>query len=213
MRGPAQLRAALADYLAADLPARFPSLRRAWGLDEDTLPLPKRYFPHEPLALDDFPVVAVVTGRGRITPVADRDADGSAQYTSAYPARLFGWVRGQGMAATLTLRDDFIAALQVTLLASPTVGGAGSGQLRIFPPLDVDYSGVDAVKGDRYVAGGFVGFTLSATETLGRGLTHPAWQDPATLGGGVAHAESPWGVTVTSVHAQGRALPTYGGPS
>lgn len=193
MRGPTAIRHLIADWLAADLPVRMPKIRAAWGLDEQLLPLPERYDAREPLTLDVWPVVSVVTSRHTVAPLADTSELGGSQWAVTYPVRLFVWVRDEGVDRTLDLRDDYLSVLQIAVLASRTLGGFGGGNLTVLPPVEVDFSGVDPAGGERFIAGGFVGFSVRATETLSSGLAHP---------------QSPEGLTVSAVTVQGAVLPT-----
>lgn len=197
MRGPRQIRHLVCDWLQADLPVRLPQIRLAWGRTEEELPLPMRYDPHEPLTLDHAvsPIVAVVSGRQTVRPVGDMNALGEPLFNVTYPMRIFAWVREVGVGATFDLRDDYLTALQVAVLASPTLGGVGGGNLlALSTSVEVDFSGIDALKGDRQLAGGYVGFQIRATETLSNRLAHP---------------ESPEGRTVSAVTVQGAVLPTH----
>ena len=194
MRGPKLLRHLTCDWLKAEVPGRFPVLRQAWQLDEEQLPLPVRYDPHPPRALDEFPIVAVVSGQRTSRPSGDRSALGEAQWTVETPMRVFGWVRAREYAPTADLRDDFISALEVCVKAVPTMRGVGGGNVVILSTTVVtDFSDVEAVKGDRHIAGGYVGFTIRATETLSDSLAYPVVQP---------------GRTVSSVTVQGAVLPT-----
>lgn len=198
MRGPKALRHHLAAWVEADIKMRFPHLRELWGLDEQSLPLPARIDPHEPGTLDVFPVVSVVTSRHTVRPAIDISEAGGAQWQVTYPVRIFAWVRAEGVGPTQDLRDDYLTALQIAVLSRRSFGGFGGGNLALLvdPTRDavtVDFSGVEAVKGDRHIAGGYLGFSVRATETLGSEVAHP---------------ESPQGLTVASVNVQGAVLPT-----
>lgn len=193
MRGPSQIRALLADWLELEVPKRLPYFRELWDLAEDELPAPVRYDPHEPLVLDDYPVLSVVTGRHTTTPLADLDDIGQALWRTEYPVRLFAWVHAEGEKRTFDLRDDYLTMLQTLAASSRTFAGFGGGNLTMVPPLTADFSGLDPADGDHFIAGGYVGFTVRATETLSSRVAHPG---------------SPQGLTVSAVDVTGGVLPT-----
>lgn len=189
MRGPRGVRHAVTDFLRVELPRRIEACREAWGLSADDLPLPVSdpedarrdgYIEHEPKAIDRWPLIAVTSGR-RSQRGVDFDDDGAPIYRATYPVRVYSWVRDAGWDATQDMRDDMATAIQIAVLSHTTLHSPG-GSLQIVPStLLVDFSSVQPVKGDRFVAGSFVGFDVHATETLTDRLALPGEQPRDTV--------------------------------
>lgn len=183
MRGVQVPKRAVADYLAARLPAHLDALVEQWGV---TLDKPEDYLPNEPSALDRFPLVAV--SGVRVASVRRREVETEAPavvYDVAYALRVFVWVRAQGVDRAVTLRDDLTAAVRGLLIANPTLDVPDEAVLIDEDSIVEEYSEPTPVKGDRVVAGSFVGVTVTCTERLLAG----------SLG------------TVTTTHARGVTLP------
>lgn len=190
LRGPAGIRTALAGFYRQWLPVHAPACREAWGLTDAQLPVPASvpddpradgYFDRQPPALDRWPLLAVTSGR-RSHSETDRGDDGSPIYRALYPIRVYVWVRAGGMDPTQLMRDNLGSAVAVTTLAHTNLGTAGA--LALEPSsLAVDFSDVSPVKGDRFVAGAYVGFNVHATETLTDRLALPGQQPRDTVSG------------------------------
>lgn len=193
LRGPAAVRAGVTDFLRAYLPLHIAACRSAWGLSADALPLPvsnpedpreDAYFAHAITEIDRWPMVAVTHGRRtqpRLRGTVDFDEMGNPVTSAAYPMRVYSWVRTSGREAVSDMRDNFLAALQVTLASHVDLG---TDWLRLDPrTLTFDFSDLDKVSGDRWVAGSYVGFDLSATETLTDRLALPEGYPRDTVSG------------------------------
>lgn len=188
--GPAGVRNDIVAFLRVWYPQHVLACRAAWGLTKAQLPVPvskptepreDAYLPREPAALDRWPMIAVTTGRrttarGR----GDISDDGDPIYESTYPVRVWSWVRTEGANATQDMRDYMASALMVTLVSHVNLGT--NGRLRLTPTTMVtDFSAVEKVNGERFVAGSYVGFDVSATETLTDRLAHPQQQPRDTV--------------------------------
>lgn len=200
LRGPRGVRAALVAFLREWLPIHAEACRVAWALEEDELQVPKSsgdpredgYFAGEPPAIDRWPLVSVTSGR-RTQRTVDQTDDGELEFMSVYPVRLYCWVRAEGREAAQNRRDDLATAVQITALAHTDFGS--SGRTRLVPSSVVtDFSSVEPVRGDRFVAGAFVGFDVQVVETLTDRLALPGGQPRDT---------------VSDVTATGSVLPTY----
>lgn len=191
MRGPRGIRHSLSEFLRLELPRRIVACREAWALEDEQLPLPvsapndprtDAYFEREPKAVDRWPLVAVTSGR-RTQRGVDFDDDGAPIYRATYPARVYSWVRDEGFDRTQDMRDDLATAIQIALLSHVDLHSVGS-RLQLVPSsLVVDFSDVVAVKGDRFVAGSYVGLDVHATETLTDRLALPGEQPRDTVSG------------------------------
>jgi hypothetical protein len=201
MRGPRGVRHAVTEFVRATLPVYVDGCRAAWGVTAAELPLPvsapddprtDAYLPHEPKAVDRWPLIAVTSGR-RTQRHIDYAADGSPVYEAKYPIRVYSWVKDAGYQRTQDQRDDLATAIQVMFLANTNLGSGGP--LTMVPSsLVVDFSSVEAVKGERFIAAAYVGFDVQVIETLTDRLALPGEQPRDTVGS----------VTVT-----GSALPPH----
>lgn len=202
MRGPRQVRHAVSEFLRSDLPVRIPRLRVIWDLLDAELPVPDpsrdpkldAYVPREPSALDRWPLIAVTSGRLTGRKVDTNDV-AEPQYGVRYPIRVFSWVRSEGWETTQDMRDDMATAVRIALLSRPLLLAGTGLDLRVDEStLTTDFSEVTPVKGERFVAGSYVGFDLQATETLTDRLAFP--------NGGQR-------VTVSDVTTTGSTLPVH----
>ncbi len=201
MRGPRGVRHAVAEFLRVRLPQHIVGCRLAWDLLDEELPIPvsapddpkaDAYFAREPGDIDRWPLIAVTNGGRRTQSEVDRDDDGSVVYRAVYPLRVYSWVKTEGFDATQDMRDDMATAVQIALLSHIHLDSIGD-RLSLLPStLTVDFSAVAAVKGDRFVAGSYVGVSVAATETLTDRLALPGAQPRDT---------------VTTVTAEGSVLP------
>lgn len=172
MRGPRGVRHAVTGFLRAELGRRIEACREAWDLLDHELPAPvsapddparDAFLEREPAAIDRWPLIAVTSGR-RTQRGVDLADDGDPQFRATYPLRVYSWVRSEGWDATQDLRDDLATAVQVTVLSDLRLG---TDWLVAAPStLVMDFSSVQKVKGDRFVAGAYVGFDVHAVETL-----------------------------------------------
>jgi hypothetical protein len=172
MRGPAGVRGRLAAFYRGWLPQHVVAARAAWGLTEEQLPVPVAdpdrrkdgYFAGDPPAIDRWPMLSINSGR-RTQRGVDTDETGQQQFRSIYPIRVFTWVKVEGREEAQAMRDDLATLVQVTTLAHHDFGTAGRFQLQP-ATMTTDFSRVEPVKGDRFVAGSYVAFDLAVVETL-----------------------------------------------
>jgi hypothetical protein len=188
MRGTRGFRIIVAEQLRARLPAHIEAGRAAWGLTAEQLPMPvsapddprqDAYFAREVEVLDRWPLIAVASGRltQRATDFTD---DFDERFRAVVPMRVFAWVRAEGRDEVQDIRDDFATCVRACLLADPQLGTAGDALLDPTSLL-VDPSRPDKVKGERWIAGAFIGFDLAIGETLTDRLAHPGEQPRDTV--------------------------------
>lgn len=189
MRGPRGVRHTISDFLRSELPRTIRAAREAWDVVDEELPIPvsdlndpKRdaFFDREPAAIDRHPMVAVTSGR-RSQRATDFEEDGSPVFIATYPIRVFSWVMDEGWDRTQDMRDDMATCIAITLLAHVDLGSVGRWLQMVPSTLVTDFSAVAKGKGDRYVAGSFVGFDVRATETLTDRLALPGGQPRDTV--------------------------------
>jgi len=187
MRGVRGVRLAIAAYLRSELPGHIEAAQLAWGLTAEELPVPvassdpreDAYFAREVEALDRWPLIAVASGRLTSRP-SDFTDDFDEVYRSVLPVRVFAWSRAEGRAQVQDMRDDFANVVRACLLADPQLGTAGD--LLLSPEtMVIDPSRPDKVKGERWIAGAYIGFDVVVGETLTDRLAHPGQQPRDTV--------------------------------
>jgi hypothetical protein len=202
-RGPVGPRHTIAEFLRARLPAHLAACREAWGLDADDLPAPvsapndrrrDAYFAREIDEIDRWPLIAVTSGRRTQRAQFDYSPSGEPQARATYPIRVYSWVKAVGRDKTLDMRDNFASALFVTISAHTTFGTGGRLQIANTSGMDIEFSDVEPVTGDGWVAGSYVGFDVIAEETLTDRLARP---------------ETFSGDTVSGVKVTGHVIPVH----
>jgi hypothetical protein len=163
-RGVGAAKRLVAGYLAAELPAYLADLRIAWGRDAETLPDPVAYLHNEPKTLDRWPLVAVA-GADRTTRRSEQSPR-VVTYDATYQLRAFVWVNERGWDQAIDVRDDLTAAVATFLMDRVRVGSDGAAVVQ--DGLTESYSDVQPVKGDRHVAGAYIGFQLKVSEAIVR---------------------------------------------
>lgn len=164
-RGIGSAKRLVAEFLAAELPGYLGELRTLWELDDVSLPVPTAFDHNEPQALDRWPRVSVV-GVAAKRVRSEHQVDAEIAYVATYTLRAFVWVRDSGWDRTLDTRDDLTAAVSTLLLDRQTLGQPDV--LVLEDTLAEEYSDIQPVRGDRYVAGSYVGFDLRRVEALRR---------------------------------------------
>lgn len=153
-------------YLEAQLPAYLEDLRVAWSLTEKNLPTPIEFLPNEPKALDKWPMLAIA-GADRRIKRSPRSEGGLVMYDATYTLRVFTWVRESGFEETISSRDNLTAAVSTLLMDHVTLGTDGHAVVQD-DGLVESYSDVQAVTGQRHVAGAFTEFQLLLHEAIVR---------------------------------------------
>lgn len=180
LRGPAGVRLAVAEFSRLWLPQHAAAAAEAWELDPVLVPVPlsapgeprrDAYLPREPAAIDRWPLLSVTTGRRTSAPI-DQNDDGEVQIQSIHQTRVYLWVKAAGWNATMDMRDNLATVAQAMFLAHNNLDGDGTMRIMV-KTMMTDYSTVEPVKGERFVAGAFVGFDLAVVETLTDRLAMP----------------------------------------
>lgn len=167
MRGARDASEIVTDFLKVQVPIQVEALKTEWGLNDTELILPKKYYPHEPPALDRWPVLATVVNDDRI--IRRMDYGSSADETNymwSYAMRVFVWCNSKGMDAVQNQRDDLTTLVRILLLSEPSLGSGGRAYVEE-TTMSTSFSDVTPVKGERYVAGAFIAFDMRLEETLG----------------------------------------------
>jgi hypothetical protein len=198
-RGPQGVRDQITGFLRAAVPAHAAAALEAWGLTAAQLPTPvdnvddpraDGYFDREPAALDRWPLIAVTSGR-RTQKAIDTDLDltgvASITYRCLYPVRIYAWVRDGSHDLVVDQRDNLATVIATAVLAQPGLGTTGDLEADL-KTIVLAPSDVSPVKGDRFVAGAYVGFDCYAIETLSDRLALPGAPERDTVSGVTAAA-------------------------
>lgn len=169
MRGPRGAKELMATYLQESLPPYIELLRARWNLEFEDIPEVAVYLAHDPgQEISTWPTIAVTIGR---TPRFRRIEElygGDTLYEVTYAMRVFAWVRISEYVRTIEVRDDLIQSMVVLLLDYQTVDDYEQTTWVDENTLTVEYSDTPAVKGDRFVSGGFLAFDFKVEEKLQR---------------------------------------------
>lgn len=158
------------DYLMQDIPQRIIRYRNAWNLDSTALPTPVKFITYEPLALDEWPTiitVAISTKRfDRTTYIGNYDP----MYAVLYGMRTYIWVKTEGSEEATLMRDQLTTVVRSALLDRPCLARYGSGrQSKIMEEtLSEEFSELTLLKGDRVMAGAYLGYDIELEEVITR---------------------------------------------
>ena len=160
------------NYLAADLPSRLVGYRNHWNLSASQLPDPRLYVSHEPFQLDRWPTI--------ITIVMSTDSINRTAYTSAfdpdmqvvYDMRTYVWVRDAGAQTVTDQRDNLTTVVREALMDHPSLSAYDS-DVPCSPKIDEgtiveQFSDLTLIKGERLLAGSYIGYSLTLDEVLTR---------------------------------------------
>lgn len=159
------------DYLKQDMPIRLIRYRNGWNLDSTALPDPMQYISYEPLAIDEWPsIITVALSMNNITRIGYDGPD--PLYRVSYNMRTYVWVRSEGSEATTLMRDRLVTILRSALLDYPCLKAYDS-RTSFKAMIDEgtireEYSDITLLKGDRMMAGAYVGYTLNLDEVVTR---------------------------------------------
>jgi hypothetical protein len=176
-QGPWLAKKYVTDYLASDLPTRLIQHRNEWQLDSERLPDPELYVAYEPAGLEVWPTIITIqmaTSQIVRTDYANWTTD--PNYRVTYNLRTYVWVRGEGPEQTTETRDRLTAVVRASLLDHPAMAANDPG---FFPTatsevrldettLREEYSDLSYAKGDRVIAGAFLGYEFSLNEQITR---------------------------------------------
>lgn len=158
-------------YLQNDLPSRIIRYRNGWGISSTELPTPEKFFAYEPLALDAWPtVITVAISTNGFERMGFDGPD--PLYRVNYSMRTYVWCRAVGPDEATVARDRLTAVVRSALLDYPclqAVDPRQSFQVMIDEnSMREEFSDITLLKGDRVLAGGYVGYTLGINEVVTR---------------------------------------------
>jgi hypothetical protein len=175
--GSAHAKFLVTEYLASDLPNRLINFRNAWSLDDITLPDPALYLTYEPVALDTWPtIITVAISTKNITRMGYVGAL-NPEYQVSYSMRTYIWTRTEGSQACTEMRDRLTTVVRSSLLDGACMQSEGfthSTPARIEEgTITEEFSDLTLLKGDRVLAGSYIGYDITMMESELRGSTLP----------------------------------------
>jgi len=139
-------------------------------LSSSQLPEPRKYLSYEPFALDAWPTLitlAISTGNIERT---DYAVDADPIFRVTYQMRTYVWVRDSGGQIVTDQRDNLVAVVREALMDGPSLSAYDSS-VPCYPKIDEssireEFSDLTLIKGERLLAGAFVGYDLSLEERV-----------------------------------------------
>jgi hypothetical protein len=171
MQGPRVAKEFVTDYLRADLPSRLQLYRNAWNLDDDLLPEPVKYLDYEPVAIDAWPSIHTVVVSTKGFYRSDYEMDGDPIYKVTYATRTYIWCRGESSEICTKTRDNLTTVVRSALLDYPCLTYADKEDREVLleeGSLTEEWSDLTPLKGERVMAGAYLGYDLSLQETVSR---------------------------------------------
>lgn len=172
MQGPQFAKKYVTDYLQNDIPSRLNRYRNGWNIDDYTLPDPLLYLTYEPIALDHWPtVITVVISTNSFTRLGFDDLM-NPRFRVSYAMRTYVWVKTEGSDEVTWMRDRLTTVLRSALLDYPSLQRCDASD-EVDPMMDEsslreEYSDLTLIKGDRVLAGAYLGYDLTLNEVVYR---------------------------------------------
>ena len=159
-------------YLTADLPSRINRYRSGWNLDSNELPTPEFFLTYEPIALDHWPTIITVCISTSPFERMMQGRQGDPLYRVTYSMRTYVWAKTEGSEAVTLLRDRLTTVLRSALMDRPCLTQYDSDtEADIFideSSLREEFSDLTLIKGDRVLAGAYLGYDLVLNEVIYR---------------------------------------------
>lgn len=175
MYGPQFAKQFVTDYLQKDIPSRLIKYRNGWNVDDYDLPDPELYLTYEPVALDHWPtIITVVISTNSFDRVGFVNG-GNPQYSVKYSMRTYVWTKTEGSEQVTVMRDRLTTVLRSALLDYPNLQMCDTDG-NVDPRMDEstlteEYSDLTLIKGDRVMAGAYLGYDLTLNEVVYRAET------------------------------------------
>lgn len=172
MYGPQFAKEYVNDYLKDDLPTRLIRYRNGWHVDDYTLPDPELYLTYEPIALDHWPTIITVVISTNSFQREFIDMGDNPQYRVTYSMRTYVWVKTEGSYDVTIMRDRLTTVLRSSLLDRPNLNACNGAEMVkptiLEESIREEYSDLTLIKGDRVLAGAYIGYDLTLNETVYR---------------------------------------------
>jgi hypothetical protein len=157
-------------YLEKDIPQRIIRYRNSWNLDSTALPSPEKYITYEPLALDEWPTIITVAISTKRFERENYVSNNDPMYTVIYGMRTYVWVRTEGSEAATLMRDQLTTVVRSALLDHPCLSRAYTTRSAkiLEETLTEEFSELTLLKGDRVMAGAYLGYDIELEEVITR---------------------------------------------
>ncbi len=171
MHGPQFAKDYVNTYLKNEMPKRLARYRNGWGVSNADIPDPEDYFTYEPLVMDHWPtIITVAISTNSFEQIG---WDGMHPlYRVTYSMRSYVWSRTEGSGETTTMRDRLCVVLRSALLDAPCLQATDPREtFRVQidqTTMREEFSDLTLLKGDRVLAGGYIGYNLLIDEILHR---------------------------------------------
>jgi hypothetical protein len=169
MQGPHKAKEFVNLYLESDLPDRLIKYRNAWNLDDEELPEPKKYLAYEPVAIDAWPTLITVAISMDGLERTDYTRLYDPRFSVAYTMRTYIWVKDDQSDLATLKRDRLITVLRSAILDGPSLNQCGDSEgLEVMideSSIREEYSELTLIKGERVMAGAYLGYTVTIVET------------------------------------------------
>ena len=159
------------DYLEYDIPRRLVRYRNAWGVDDYTLPEPQKYLVYEPIALDHWPTLITVVISTNSFDRMMNYGGGDPLYRVSYSMRTYIWAKTEGSEEVTLMRDRLSTVVRSALLDSPCMKGLSQPVVDVMldeSTMREEFSDLTLIKGDRVLAGAYIGYDLYLNELVYR---------------------------------------------
>lgn len=172
MQGPQFAKQYVSDFLQNDMPSRLTRYRNGWNVDDYTLPDPELYLTYEPIALDHWPtIITVVISTNSFERQGYLDKTNPI-YRVSYAMRTYVWVKTEGSEEVTTMRDRLTTVARSAILDYPSLMRCDVNEVvdaRIDEStIREEYSDLTLIKGDRVLAGAYLGYDLTLNEVVYR---------------------------------------------
>ena len=174
MHGGQFAKAFVTAYLESDIPKRVFDYRNGWQVTDSELPSPAKYLSYEPVALDAWPtLITVAISTNRMERIGYMRGT-EPQYRVNYVMRTYVWARGGNAEKATLCRDRLTTVVRSALLDYPclnavTADDYGSFQAKIDEgSMREEFSDLTPLKGERYMAGAYLGYELAMDEVVMR---------------------------------------------
>lgn len=177
MHGAHSAKSYVSQYLSQDIPTRLVKYRNGWNVDDITLPAPVNYLVYEPLALDEWPMIITVAINTKSFNRLEYDGTTlDPLYRVTYGMRTYVWVRTEGSEQATLMRDRLTTVVRSALLDYPCLSRVESERhARIEETtMSEEFSELTLLKGDRVLAGAYIGYDLLLDEVITREDLGPA---------------------------------------
>ena len=159
-------------YLNSDLPNRINRYRSGWNLDSSELPTPEFFLTYEPIALDHWPTIITVCLSSSPFERMMQGIQGDPLYRVTYNMRTYIWTKTEGSEAVTLMRDRLTTVVSSALMDKPCLTRYDStfdaDVMVDESSITEEFSDLTLIKGDRVLAGAYLGYNLIFNEVIYR---------------------------------------------